>query len=54
MDKDEDIFFIHLTSHGARDGELVASFPPMEVETLKPADHPPYGCTRNSELTPHE
>lgn len=38
MDKDEDIFFIHLTSHGARDGELAAYFRPMEVETLKPAD----------------
>jgi hypothetical protein len=38
MDKEEDILFIHLTSHGARDGELAASFWPMAVATLRPAD----------------
>lgn len=38
MDRDEDILFIHLTSHGARNGELAASFWPMEVTALKPAD----------------
>jgi hypothetical protein len=38
MDREEDILFIHLTSHGARDGELAASFRPMEVSPLKPAD----------------
>jgi hypothetical protein len=38
MDREEDILFIHLTSHGARDGELAASFWPMELTALKPAD----------------
>lgn len=37
MDRDEDVFFLHLTSHGARDGTLAASFWPMEVESLTPA-----------------
>lgn len=36
MDLDEDILFIHLTSHGAADGELSASFWPMSVETVTP------------------
>lgn len=38
MDKDEDVLFIHLTSHGASDGELATSFWPMEVEPVIPAD----------------
>jgi hypothetical protein len=38
MDREEDILFIHLTSHGARDGELAARFWPMDVSPLKPAD----------------
>jgi hypothetical protein len=38
MDRDEDILFIHLTSHGARDGELSASFWPMELDQLRPSD----------------
>ena len=38
MDRDEDILFIHLTSHGARDGELAAQFLPMTLDTLKPGD----------------
>lgn len=36
MDLEEDILFIHLTSHGASNGELSASFWPMTVETVKP------------------
>lgn len=36
MDTDEDVFFIHLTSHGAADGELASGFWPMAVDTLKP------------------
>jgi hypothetical protein len=36
MDRDEDILFIHLTSHGARDGQLAASFWPVEVEAITP------------------
>ncbi len=38
MNPAEDILFMHLTSHGARDGELAADFWPMEVTTVKPAD----------------
>jgi hypothetical protein len=37
MDRDEDVLFIHLTSHGAADGELAAYFWPMEVEPVMPA-----------------
>ena len=37
MDRNEDIFFIHLTSHGARNGELASEFWPLEVGALKPA-----------------
>lgn len=37
MDRDEDVLFIHLTSHGAYDGELVAGFWPMTVEPVTPA-----------------
>lgn len=36
MDRDEDILFIHLTSHGARDGRLAAQFDPLEVDELTP------------------
>jgi len=36
MNKTEDILFIHLTSHGARDGQLAASFWPLEVEPVRP------------------
>jgi hypothetical protein len=37
MDRDEDILFIHLTSHGAKDGKLAAHFAPLEVEPVTPA-----------------
>lgn len=36
MDRKEDVLFIHLTSHGARDGKLSAAFWPMEVEPMTP------------------
>ena len=36
MDRDEDILFIHLTSHGARNGRLAAEFFPLEVDELTP------------------
>lgn len=36
MDKDEDILFLHLTSHGARSGHLAADFEPLSVEQLTP------------------
>jgi hypothetical protein len=36
MDRDEDVLFIHLTSHGARNGRLAAQFDPLEVDELTP------------------
>lgn len=36
MDPEEDVLFIHLTSHGAREGELAAGFWPLMVETVTP------------------
>jgi hypothetical protein len=36
MDRDEDILFIHLTSHGARDGKLSTSFWPLTVDSATP------------------
>jgi len=36
MDRDEDVLFIHLTSHGAGNGELSASFWPLDVGTVTP------------------
>ncbi len=36
MDRNEDVLFIHLTSHGAQDGELAARFYPLEVEPVMP------------------
>ncbi len=38
MNRDEDILFIHLTSHGAQDGKLSANFRPIEVESVTPQD----------------
>lgn len=38
MDRDEDILFLHLTSHGARDGRLAAGFEPLAVAEVTPAD----------------
>lgn len=38
MDREEDVLFIHLTSHGARDGELAANFWPMDVVPVTPPD----------------
>jgi hypothetical protein len=37
MDLEEDVLFIHLTSHGAADGELAANFWPLEVDPVTPA-----------------
>jgi hypothetical protein len=36
MDRDEDVLFIHLTSHGARNGSLATSFWPLSVESVTP------------------
>ena len=38
MDRDEDVLFIHLTSHGAEDGELAANFWPLRVASVTPPD----------------
>ena len=38
MDRDEDILFLHLTSHGASNGMLAASFEPMAIAPVVPAD----------------
>lgn len=38
MDRDEDILFLHLTSHGARDGRLAAGFEPLAVAEVTPAE----------------
>lgn len=37
MNREEDVLFIHLTSHGARDGQLAAEFSPLEVDSVTPA-----------------
>jgi hypothetical protein len=36
MDRNEDVLFIHLTSHGARNGTLASSFQPMDVDPVTP------------------
>ncbi|MEY4563707.1 MAG: hypothetical protein RLZZ618_2984 [Pseudomonadota bacterium] len=36
MDLNEDVLFLHLTSHGARDGRLSAGFFPLEVDEVTP------------------
>ena len=36
MDKNEDVLFIHLTSHGGADGRLAADFDPMTVDNVTP------------------
>ena len=36
MDRDNDVLFIHLTSHGARSGQLAAAFWPLSVDALTP------------------
>lgn len=38
MDRDEDILFIHLTSHGAHDGALAAQFWPLTVAPVTPQE----------------
>lgn len=38
MDLEEDVLFIHLTSHGASDGELAADFWPLDVAPVTPPE----------------
>jgi hypothetical protein len=37
MDRERDVLFIHLTSHGARSGQLAAAFWPLTVDVVTPA-----------------
>jgi len=37
MNRDEDVLFIHLTSHGARNGQLSADFWPLSVDSVTPS-----------------
>jgi len=37
MDRDKDVLFLHLTSHGGRDGQLAAEAWPLESEPVTPA-----------------
>jgi hypothetical protein len=37
MDKDEDVLFVYLTSHGAREGQLAAQFWPFQLTELTPS-----------------
>jgi hypothetical protein len=36
MDREEDLLFVYLTSHGASNGELAAAFWPLDVEVVRP------------------
>ena len=36
MNRDEDVLFIHLTSHGARNGVLATAFSPLEIDSVTP------------------
>jgi hypothetical protein len=36
MDRDDDVLFIHLTSHGARSGKLSAEFEPLVIDSVTP------------------
>lgn len=38
MDREHDLLVIYLSSHGARDFQLEASLPPLEVETVSPGE----------------
>jgi len=38
MDRENDVLFVYLTSHGANDFRLAASNPPLEVDTVSPGD----------------
>lgn len=38
MDRNEDVLFIHLTSHGAADGQMAANFWPLDVAPLMPKE----------------
>ena len=37
MDDDDDVLFLHITSHGAEDGELSVELEPLELAQIRPA-----------------
>jgi hypothetical protein len=38
MDRENDLLVIYMTSHGARDFQLAAAHPPLQVETVSPGE----------------
>jgi hypothetical protein len=38
MDREHDVLFVYLTSHGANDFKLAASNPPLDVDTVSPGE----------------
>jgi hypothetical protein len=38
MNRDEDVLFIYMTSHGAQDFKLAASNPPLDVDSVSPGE----------------
>jgi hypothetical protein len=38
MDREHDVLFVYLTSHGAKDFKLAASNPPLDVDTVSPGE----------------
>jgi hypothetical protein len=38
MDREHDLLFVYLTSHGANDFRLAATNPPLQVETISPGE----------------
>jgi hypothetical protein len=37
MNRDEDVLFLYLTTHGSADGELAVELPPLELAQIRPA-----------------
>lgn len=38
MDRDQDLLVVYLTSHGARDFQLAAAHPPLQVDSVSPSE----------------
>ena len=36
MDREEDVLVLYMTSHGARDHQLAAAHPPLQVDPMTP------------------
>jgi hypothetical protein len=37
MNRDEDVLFLYITTHGSEDGELAVELPPLELTQIRPA-----------------